>query len=188
MSRSHPSQPNRPSRLRRLRAEFRQRAHHRAFRIDEPSIDDRLRTQLEQVLAAVGPAASTERDGSSEPPLDLKALAEAATNLWRAQRKIDQSGDAMSSQGRQSARYLRTCRDALTDLGLVIHDHDGEPYHPGLSIEVVVIQPDPALVEETIVETVRPTISFQAERIQMGQVVVGRPDRDVHDVPGGARA
>lgn len=188
MSRSRTSQPSRPSRLRRLRAEFRQRAHYRAFRIAEPAIDARLRGQLEQVLAAVDPSASTEPDGTSEPPLDLKALAEAATSLWRAQRKLDQSGDAISSQGRQSGRYLRTCRDALTDLGVVIQDHDGEPHHPGLSIEVVVIQPDPTLTEETVLETVRPTIYFQEERIQMGQVVVGRPVRDADDAPGGVRA
>lgn len=163
------------SRFRRLREEFRQRRHHRAFRIPPPAIDEPLREQLEQLLAAVEPPEVAESPESSEPVLDLKALAEAATNLWRAQRKLEQSGDTISAQGRQTGRYLRTCRETLHEAGLEIQDHDGDPYHPGQSLEVLVFEPDPALTSEVVQETIRPSIYLHGERIQMGQVIVGTP-------------
>jgi hypothetical protein len=156
------------SRFAKLRAEMRQRRHHRAFRIAPPE-DGLLREQLERLLAEV-----REPVQEPKPELDEKLLADAATNLWRAQRRLARDGQ-LSAKDRQTGRYLVTCRDALTDAGMVIQDHDGDAFHPGRSIEVLVFQEDPAMAGEVVLETVRPTIYLHDRRIQMGQVIVGGP-------------
>ncbi|TCO46785.1 hypothetical protein EV646_10624 [Kribbella antiqua] len=155
---------------------WRQRKFHKAFRIDEPRWDQEQRDELAKVLAgleALERAAVASSNEATGPDVDHKALAEAATNLWRAQRKL--SGGDTSTQTRQAGRYLQTCRNALTDAGLIVQDHEGDAFHPGRSLEVLVYEEDPALTAETVLETVRPSIYFHAERIQMGQVIVGRP-------------
>jgi hypothetical protein len=153
-----------------LREELRQRRQRRAFRIGEPHWTEEQCVELESFVQAVTalPEAETEEESVAD-----KALAEAATNLWRAQRKLASSDP--STQSRQAGRYLRTCREALTDAGLVVQDHEGDAFHPGRSLEVLVFEEDPKLTVETVLETVRPSIYYRDRRIQMGQVIVGRP-------------
>ncbi|WAL64633.1 hypothetical protein ORV05_27255 [Amycolatopsis cynarae] len=170
---------NRPNRLgAAVRAELRQRRHHPAFRIDPPVLGTGQRLALEQLLArtpaAPGPE-SSEVDSVEEGPVDEKALAEAATNLWRAQRRLAGDGERTSSRERQAGRYLRTVRDALAEAGLVVQDHDGDTFHPGRSLEALLFQEEPGLTTETVLETVRPSVYFHDRRIQMGQVIVGSP-------------
>jgi hypothetical protein len=170
----------------RRRENLRQRRQHRAFRIAEPRWSEEQCAELDGLLVALtalAEAAASEADathrvqettgGSADETVADKALAEAATNLWRAQRKL--SGGEPSTQNRQAGRYLRTCREALTDAGLVVQDHEGDTFHPGRSVEVLVYEDDLSLTVETVLETVRPTIYYRDRRIQMGQVIVGQP-------------
>ncbi|MEU0524664.1 hypothetical protein [Streptomyces niveus] len=172
-------------RLSRLREDLRQRRHHRAFRIAPlPPWDEPSREELERLLASVadsvataGPAAP---DTAVQPPpaddsLDAKALADAATNLWRAQRRLTRQGEAASSRSRQTGRYLRSCREALDDAGLLVQEHEGDAFHTGRSLEALTFEEDPSLTAETVLETIRPTIYLHGRRIQMGQVIVGCP-------------
>jgi hypothetical protein len=183
----------RTGRLARLREEARQRRHHRAFRIGPPVWVGPAREELERLLAAVaeaappGPADGTPPSAETEQPpaetemtstqfvpgLDEASLADAATQLWRAQRRLDR--EPPSARSRQTGRYLRACRTALADAGLVVQDHDGDAFHPGRSLEALAFQDDPSLTAETIVETVRPTVYLRERRIRTGQVIVGRP-------------
>lgn len=152
--------------LPRLRAELRQRRHHRAFRI-APCDDTPVLTELDQLLAEV------ETLTEPEPDLDEKTLVEAATNLWRAQRKLAQ--DAEGRYTRPAGRYLGLCRDSLSGIGLVVQDHDGDPYHSGRSLEVLAFEDDPSAEGERVLRTVRPSIYFRDRHIQTGQVIVGCP-------------
>lgn len=148
--------------------DLRQRRHHRAFRIGPPPGAAGLAAELTRILGDVPEPAAPAR-------LDDRLLADAATNLWRAARRLDRDGTPPTARERQARRYLTTCRDALTDAGLVVQDHDGDPFHPGRSIEVLVFQDDPALTGEVVVETVRPTVYLHGRRIQTGQVIVAGP-------------
>lgn len=156
--------------MRPIRAELRQLRHRRAFRIAAPPD---LSAELADLVAAPGtapePAASPEAGG---PPLDEKLLADAATNLWRAQRRLAR-GDG--PRDRQTGRYLLVCREALTDAGLVVQDHDGDTYHPGRSLEMLAFQAEPGRTATVVVETVRPTVYLLDRRIQTGQVIVAGP-------------
>lgn len=169
-------------RLVSLRYDMRQRRYRREFRIAPPAWDEEQLGQLERVLAAL-PARSDPVDSadSADPDteLDVSALCDAATNLWRAHKRLEGSDERLS---RQARRYLVNTRDALTDAGLVIQDHDGAKFHPGQALEAVIVQPDPELTVPVVIETVRPSVYFQERQIQMGQVIVGVPgDRE----PGG---
>ncbi|MCU1685290.1 MAG: hypothetical protein JWQ81_6029 [Amycolatopsis sp.] len=154
----------------RLRAVFRQHRHHKAFRIAPPVLAARAREQLDRLLDDV--RAPLEQPRSE---LDEKALADAATNLWRAQRRLVQSGEEPSARSRQTGRYLQTCRDSLSAAGLVLQEHDGDAFHAGRSLEVLVFQEDDTLFAETILQTIRPSLYFEGRLIQMGQVIVGAP-------------
>lgn len=173
-----------------LRAELRQRRHHRAFRIappaDEPLFEelDRLIAELSALAEPTGPAeppTPARPTGPAEPAtgpgpvLDEKALAEAATTLWQAQRKLTQ--DDQSRYARQARRYLGLCRDALTEVGLVVQDHDGEVFNPGRSLEILAFEDDPESDTERVLHTVRPSLYFRDRHIQIGQVIVSRPGR-----------
>lgn len=131
-------------------------------------------------MTAVDTGRASGADDQPELPspdgsLDAKALADAATNLWRAQRRLTRQGEAASSRSRQTGRYLRSCREALDEAGLLVQEHEGDPFHTGRSLEALTFQDDPSLTAETVLETIRPTIYLHGRRIQMGQVIVGCP-------------
>ncbi|MEV0312968.1 hypothetical protein [Nonomuraea fuscirosea] len=151
---------------RTFREELGQLRHHRAFRIPPPTWDEPVMAQLAALLDSPRPP----------EPLDEKSLATAATHLWRAERRLAAPG--ADAAGRQTARHLRTTRAALAEAGLVLQDHDGEAFHSGRSIEVLLFQDDPSLSAETVLETVRPSIYLRERHIQLGQVIVGRPTRE----------
>ncbi|MFV2022540.1 hypothetical protein [Micromonospora sp. LOL_023] len=173
----------------RLREDLRQRRHHRAFRIRPPVWSEQQCAHLAQLLADVRAATQpanpppAEPSGAEQSAIDEAALATAATNLWRAQRKLAQAGDGPSARDRQAARYLRTCAEALADAGLVVQDHDGDPFNPGRALEVLVYQESPDLTAETVIETVRPSIYLHRRLVQMGQVIVGTPSQQIAEPP-----
>jgi hypothetical protein len=158
--------------VRPIRAELRQLRHPKAFRIPPPpSIADELAGLIAALPSPTTPPSTPEA-------LDGRLLADAATNLWRAQRRLARGDGPLD---RQTGRYLLVCREALTDAGLVVQDHDGDPYHPGRSLEMLAFRPEPGRTGEVVVETVRPTVYLRDRRIQTGQVIVAGP---AHDVAG----
>ena len=189
---------------RRFAESLRQRGHHAAFRIPPPIWDDDQWRQLTLLLddtvatitrelvpreqAPARDADKTDRNATAasstgtDPVLDEHALSEAATGLWRTRHKLTELA-AGSRQARQASRHLSDTEAALAEVGLEIQDHDGTPYHSGLSVEVLVVVDDANVSAETIVETVRPSIYFNEHRIQLGQVVVGRPVRTEQEDP-----
>ncbi len=189
--------------LSRWRAEHGQRRHHREFRIPEPVWTAGQRARLTALLAEIAastPSTVDERPAPVEPvpradpALREKDLADAATNLWRARRRIARLDADDSREARFVGRYLRATQEALAAAGVLIQDHDGSAFHPGLSLEVLAYQEDPVLRSEIVRETVRPSVYLADRRIQMGQVIVGCPAERATagsantDTPEGPRA
>ncbi|MEO3767227.1 hypothetical protein [Streptomyces sp. B5E4] len=162
------------------------------FRVPPPQLDPAQTAWVAEVLAEVeaaeaaaavassadaetGTADSTAGD-STAGGAGSGALVGAATGIWRALRKLDQDAGRLSPADlRQVRLQVRASRQALADDGLEIQEHDGEPFDSGLSLEALVFQDDPELTREIVLETVRPSVYFRGRRIQMGQVIVGRP-------------
>lgn len=176
-------------------AERRQRREHPEFRIAEPEWDAGERARLAPLLGALtdageavraaeaAQAALTANDAAKDAAaarhagsgLSEKDLADAATQLWRAQRRLNRLAEEDSREARRVGRNLASMRDALAAAGVSIQDHDGDDYHEGQSLEVLAFEDDPALTREVVRETVRPSIYLGGSRVQMGQVIVGCP-------------
>jgi hypothetical protein len=110
---------------------------------------------------------------STHDPQD-DVFADALTNLWRAGRKLSATG---TDEQRQAARHLRAATSALAEAGLTVQDHDGTTFDPGLALEVIAYEQRPDASTETVLETVRPCVYREGRRIQIGQVIVARPEK-----------
>lgn len=166
------------SRLSRWRVQLRQRRQHRAFRIAEPRWDEmtRLRGLAEQLSTAL--LLAEERPAEPSSGQDGAELIKAANNLWLVRKKYQRIGDPKSRDYRQINRYLQALEDALKEVGVTFHDHDGQEYDAGFPLEVIDFVPDPELRVETVQRTLRPSVSLYRKLIQKGQVIVGCPTDD----------
>ncbi|ORT53634.1 hypothetical protein [Streptomyces sp. CB03238] len=172
---------------------YRQWKHPREFRIAPERLDagqreriaghlavlDTALADLESAEAAARRAAASAAATPKAQEFDTARLAEAATGVWKAERKLGRQDDGLgktSKTSRQISRSLRTARQALQEgVELKIQDHDGDDYDPGLSLKVLSFEDDPALTREVVRETFLPSVYFRGRLIQMGEVVVGRP-------------
>jgi hypothetical protein len=161
--------------LSQWRVDRRQRRHHQQFRIAAPEWTAGERARLAGLLNDVQEAAAVSTTKDTAPVLKEKDLAEAATNLWRARRRLTRLSEENSREAKRVGRYLLASQDALDAAGVLIQDHDGTDFHPGLSLEVLQYQDDPVVRRQTVQETVRPSVYLGDRRIQMGQVIVGCP-------------
>ena len=118
-----------------------------------------------------------QADPAPEQPSDDSAMADLATNLWRVGKKLTAEPNGDASRGRRLAsRHAQAAQESLAEAGVQIQDHDGMPFHPGLSLDVIAYEPRPGTVAETVVETVRPSVYRGGRCIQIGQVIVAQPE------------
>jgi hypothetical protein len=103
-------------------------------------------------------------------------LADLATGLWRLRRRMALLEREESGELARFRRDLEALADRLSAAGVEILDHTGEPYEPGKSLRVLTFQPTPGLERETIGETVKPTVYYQGQWLQMGEVIVATPE------------
>jgi hypothetical protein len=121
-------------------------------------------------------------DGPPEPPVDLKPLlVETGTGLWRFRRDLVDRESGEPREGMQHAlRRLEMLLDAWEAYGFCLRDHTGEvlPDSGAYGLKVITYEPTSGLQQEIVIETIRPTILFRDELLQMGEVVVGIPPVD----------
>jgi hypothetical protein len=103
-----------------------------------------------------------------------RLLADVATLVWRARLRAGAAPDAAGALGRVR-RDLEALADRLDEGGVEVLDHTGEPYDPGKSLRVLAFQPTPGAAGESVGETVRPTVYYRGDWIQMGEVIVHTP-------------
>jgi hypothetical protein len=114
-------------------------------------------------------------------------LAEMGTNLWRMRRKMLQPGtDQPLDSVRSAYRFLEYALDAMKDVGIEIQDHDGALFDLGLSLNPISFVHEPGLSRDRVIETIKPTVYLNGESIQMGQVVVGTPEKPQGPRPTGS--
>jgi hypothetical protein len=154
--------------------DWRQWRHPREFRIPPAASSDELVAALERLAAQLS-AATVAPDNSDAGPPDF--LADVCTGLWRLRQRMLQPGTDRPFDGMQRAyRHLESTLDALAQAGVEIIDHTGAPFDAGLSIKVIAYQPTPGVTRERVVETLRPTVYFKQQRLQMGEVIVATPE------------
>jgi hypothetical protein len=112
----------------------------------------------------------------------LLFLADIGTGLWRMRRNMVPPNSPRllearpAEEMRKPFRWLVSVWDALKENGLEIQDHTGDLYRSGQALKVPAYEPKPGLTEETVIDTIIPTIYLDGKMIQMGEVVVGTPE------------
>ena len=111
--------------------------------------------------------------------LDGSFFTDMGFATWKLHQRMIEAGTGEAKEEfRQLARHVGTIRDRLSDLGLQIQDHTGNPYDSGLSLEVLAFQPIDGIASEVVIETIRPSLYLREHRILRGQVIVGTPKGD----------
>ena len=111
-----------------------------------------------------------------------KLLTSIATNAWKVRGRImaDPKGEDLREEIKKDdvkkiARHLDSIYEALTEFGIEIRDRTGEAYDYGLPDKIVSSVPQTGLTKELIVETLKPTIYWQSQIAQAGEVVIAVP-------------
>lgn len=130
---------------------------------------------LSDTIRVPKPEAATEpRTAPSE--VWLKAVVPLATNAWRLHRKmVDQDTNEPREEYRKMYRHVEAMYDALKSAGVEIDDPSGQPYDSGMALKVVSFEQRVGISREEIIETIKPTITWNRKPIQIGEVVVGTP-------------
>ena len=152
----------------------------REFRIAEsPWSGDlgQLLLRLERCIEA-----TREPQGLALGEQEIGLLADIGTGLWRLRQRMVKPGTNQPlAEMQRPFRHLESVWDALVQAGAEIHDHTDKLFDPGMSLKVVSFQPMPGLERERVIETIKPTIYFKGKPMQMGEVIVGRPEK--HQIP-----
>ena len=128
-------------------------------------------TQLAKVASDPQVIATAEQDP--------RLFADIGTGLWRLRQKLVKPGTTQPlDEMRRPYRHLESVWDALAQAGVEIQDHTDKPFDSGMSLKVVSFQPTPGLGRERVIETIKPTIYFKGKSIQMGEVIVGIPEKN----------
>lgn len=158
---------------------LRQMMFPREFRIPEAAWPEDAVEQLERIADQLAKRADADkgREESRSATGHQAFLAEIGTGLWRLRQKMVQPGtDRPLEEMRRAYRHLESVWDALEKDGVKIYDHTGEDFDAGRSINVLAYQPTAGLTRERVLETIKPTIYVNSERVQMGEVIVGTPE------------
>jgi hypothetical protein len=157
----------------RARAALRQQRFPRVLRIapvDPPE-------GLDDLVEALRRTRERPDEPAGGTALDDRTLADLATALWRARRRMVVPGtDDPRPDQRQAFRHVQSTWDVLAGAEVTVQDHDGSPFESGLALDVLAFQPTPGLAGEQVVETVRPSVYVRGRTVQRGQVIVGTPE------------
>ena len=127
-------------------------------------------------MIIVGPGGTTLDKGELEELMRTEAEAlirELAVEVWRMRRRFDRLPRRTQEEARTAGDSIGRLEDLLTQHDVRFTVHDGESYDPGLGVEVLEAQSDVAGGPPVIIETVRPTITWQGRVLCRAQVVVG---------------
>lgn len=107
----------------------------------------------------------------------IQAFSTIATNAWRLRNKmIDVESGEPKDEMRRVCRHVEAILDALSHIGVEVKDMKDRAYDTGMALKVITFEKTPGLTREKIVETIRPTVTFQGSLIQIGEVIVGTPE------------
>jgi len=144
------------------------------FRIGEPILPQDLLDKFEQLEENFS---APQQEG-----IPTKLLEEVGTGLWRLRQKMLQPGtDQPLDEMRRAYRHLESIWDALAQADIQIRDHTGELVPEGgiFSLKVLAYQPKAGISHEEVQETIRPSIYYKDKMIQMGEVIISKPEGDI---------
>lgn len=133
-------------------------------------------SDLDREMARLHQAVGTSQRGEVEQVAVDNALAQLATNAWRAKRRmVNPETGEIKDEMKRVYRYMDGIFNCLEDIGVEIIDETGRPFDSGMALKVISFEQITGLSQEEIMETVKPTVRRGGRRIQMGEVIVGTP-------------
>ena len=135
-----------------------------------------LSKYLEKQRISLGPPAVSTLTISENEEILLSMAVDVGTLVWRIQRKLSDISDLPASL-RRISRDLESTWYALAQSGVEIKDHNNQEYHPGMALRVITSQPVASLKRQQVIETLKPTIYYKDKILQMGEVIVGVPEK-----------
>lgn len=155
---------------------LRQLKYPREFRINPPVWSGEMADIIEKAAVLVKNIGSAPSAGTDDKEL-FCFLSKLGTGLWRIRKSIiPEGGSEPAEENRRVFRHLESVWDALSDQGVEIRDHTGEKIMGGEALKIISFQPTPGLVRDQVIETIRPTIYYKEKMIQIGEVIVGKPE------------
>ena len=162
-----------------LLSSLRQLRYPREFRIKRTFWSPQI-LQAWQEMGSHLPSAH-EKSSVVDEATYMRLLTEVTTNLWRLKQKMLQPGTEQPLEEMRSAyRSFEAAWNALMEAGIEVLDHTGSPFNSGMLLRVLAFQPTAGIAQETVIETIRPSIYYQQQNIQQGEVIVGTPELATH--------
>jgi hypothetical protein len=121
----------------------------------------------------------SKRQKSAEvvPSSVVRVLTHIATNAWRARIKmVNPDTGEPREDVKRLYRHIEAILDALQQIDIEIIDFIGKAYDTGMALKVISFEQTAGLSKEEIKETLRPSVLWQGQLIQMGEVIVGTPE------------
>jgi len=111
------------------------------------------------------------------PSSIAKMMATVATNAWRLKSKMtDGDKGEVKDEWKRLYRHVEAILESFAEVGLEIKDRTGEAFDYGLPEKVVTTQPRATITKELVIETLKPTIYFNHQILQRGEVVIATPE------------
>jgi molecular chaperone GrpE (heat shock protein) len=109
----------------------------------------------------------------------LKALCDVFTDAWRIRKKIVDSAtdEPKNDELRRLYRHVESIYATMEEVGIEIVDPAGEKYDPGMALKVIAFEEKQGVMKDEIVETMKPTVRWNGQFLQVGEVIVGTPKK-----------
>jgi hypothetical protein len=106
----------------------------------------------------------------------VKSYAAIATHAWRAKGRLIDLDTGEPKEGMERVyRHIEGILQALEEDNVSIKDYVGGIYDTGMAVKALAFEPTPGINREMVKETIRPTIIFNNQVLQLGEVIVGTP-------------
>lgn len=106
----------------------------------------------------------------------IKTFAAIATHAWRAKERMVDPASGEPREGMDRLyRNIEGIYQALLEAGVEIKDYTGGIYDTGMALKALSFEPTPGISREQVKETVRPTVLYKGQIMQLGEVIVATP-------------
>jgi hypothetical protein len=141
------------------------------FNIPPKNLADEFNTQIREILEEQKAMGNADRH-----IIPLAVMTAIATNVWKAKSKmLDTVSGEVREEMKRVYRHVEAALDNLREIGLEVKDHTGDAFDYGQSLKVISTQPTQGITRETVIETIKPTIYWQQQLVQTGEVVIATP-------------
>ncbi|MDR0765274.1 MAG: hypothetical protein LBE65_06775 [Synergistaceae bacterium] len=145
------------------------------FRLPEPEFTKEQLDSLEELIQMAAPKISRAVSvAEDERARMVDFLVDLGTGIWWIGRKMD-GLSRMPREIRDALYALESMWAAMSRDGVEIVDHIGGTPPSEREAKIAEVREIPGLTREQVVDAMKPTIIFNGEIVQMGEIVVGRP-------------